>query len=516
MRTIARNHKNKIAAARALVVKAVLKDLGTNFEGVDVDIDAAFAAHQDPNAHGAKLYDNEDGTYTIHIHSNRWFKLYTQDALDRLAAEQVKREARSAAELAQRTEAARTTRLGGHRVDITAVAERGRDLVAQRREQRNAATLARTTSIHDLGKPAVTVTRTRLAVNTQVKEACAALGIQADYFVSATASGYTVPGHGDFTLGQLADLVLVGGFDAAFGANETRPVEVNPFAGALAPALDGVIEPDEDHHAEGDAVVRVVDGEPGTVTWVGTGDDMTVRMADGTRSGGPHAAFAPAPQRTTVAEVAATALFTDDHIDLDAAMADLDEVLSEFTSADEDEDDGPSASDLDRLRALNLADRVAPVWKVANNGTGARIWFVLRRTPGGAVPAEYHEDVNGNIIRYTLSGALDVAERLNAASGGPVAVTVPADLDLIAETAEALSAPARVLGDSTPGVDHLIGVKVTLPHADDRQRGDRLDGNTATGFVAGAVGRHWSGRVVLTLASGVTVLATDDLIAALA
>lgn len=178
MRTIARNHTRKIATVRASVVKTVVKDLGANFEPAEVGIDAAFAAWQNPNAHGARLYDNEDGTYTIHIHSNKWFKLYTQDALDRIAA----------------------------------------------------------------------------------------MG----------------------------------------------------------------------------AVTAVVDG--------------------------------------------------------------------------------PSTSDLDRLRALNLADRVAPVWKVANNGAGERIWFVLRRTPGGQVPAEYREDVNGNIIRYTLRGALDVAERLNAAAtAAPVA-----------------------------------------------------------------------------------------------
>lgn len=255
MRTIARNHTRKIAAVRATIVKVVADD--RNDGPVAVTVDAALDAQQGYD--DARLIDNEDGTYTVNVHGIRWYDLYTQAALDRIAAEQARRDAANAT----------------RREIATHVQRRSGTTPAQDRARRQADTLARTTSIHDLGKTAsaATVTRTRPAVNTQVKEACAALGIQADYFVSAKSAGYAVPGHGDFTLGELADLVLEGGFTAAFDANETRPVAVNPFVDRAPIAAE---LPDED------------------------------------------------PARTTVAEIAVHALLTDDHAALDAAMVAVD------------------------------------------------------------------------------------------------------------------------------------------------------------------------------------------------
>lgn len=51
-------------------------------------------------------------------------------------------------------------------------------------------------------------------------------------------------------------------------------------------------------------------------------------------------------------------------------------------------------------------------WQVGSNGSGARHWFVLREPYGK--PVEYHEDKNGDLIRYTEAGALKKAEELNA------------------------------------------------------------------------------------------------------
>jgi hypothetical protein len=74
-----------------------------------------------------------------------------------------------------------------------------------------------------------------------------------------------------------------------------------------------------------------------------------------------------------------------------------------------------SASLTDRIRALNLAEAEAPVWNVANNGSGQRRWFVYRRTPGGCMANEYHQNQKGDVIRFLLAGALSRAEALNAA-----------------------------------------------------------------------------------------------------
>lgn len=120
MRTIARTSTRKIAAIKATIVKATMHSLAGNFESVEVPVDAVLAAHQD--AGYARLYDNLDGTYTVHVHSNLWYKMFTQEALEIGAARAEERAAHNAARIAQAPVA--PVRTAGPRVDITALAER--------------------------------------------------------------------------------------------------------------------------------------------------------------------------------------------------------------------------------------------------------------------------------------------------------------------------------------------------------------------------------------------------------
>lgn len=207
MITIPRNHSRKIEAIKNTIVLTTSHRLDNNFEATPVDQAYAWMSLFE---YKGKLTDDGDGRYTIHIHSNFWYRLYTAD---RVEADRKATEAR-AAELRQR--AATTPPLPQ----------------GPTREQRQARILARTVSIHDLGKaaptPAVTVTRTRMAIGTQLAEACAALGIELGHANGYKGTQVYVINGRDYTAGQLADLVLIGGLDAAFGGYETRPVEVAP------------------------------------------------------------------------------------------------------------------------------------------------------------------------------------------------------------------------------------------------------------------------------------------------
>lgn len=257
MKTIRRNAHRKIAAIALAIVKVRMYD---QVRGSTVDLTegttaasavmSAFAYLNDAD-YGAKLYDNEDGSYTIHVHSNLYFYLYTQAHLD---ADKVKQAKRDAARPAIATPA---------------------------REQRNAATIARTTSIHDLGKPAVlsfapgtkvlwrddrsecgtvtqdgrpavtvetvhgsqeilsgrliaakpavTATRTRMAIGDMISQACTALGIKLGHSWNKGTATFLVQGR-DYTAGELADLVLEGGFAGNYGGNEVRVNWDSPLA----------------------------------------------------------------------------------------------------------------------------------------------------------------------------------------------------------------------------------------------------------------------------------------------
>lgn len=128
-------------------------------------IDAAFATLR--NNKNARLVDMENGTYQVNVHSNHWYVLDTKPA----------------AEVKQ----------------TAAVA------------------------------PVVTVTRTRVAIGTQIAEACAALGIELGHDTDKGLPCYVVNGE-KYTAGELADLVLAGGFDAAYGRATTVVRDDSPLA----------------------------------------------------------------------------------------------------------------------------------------------------------------------------------------------------------------------------------------------------------------------------------------------
>lgn len=75
MKTIRRNATKKIAALATEIMATRLHELGNGFAATPVSVTAAFdeLARYD----FAKLTDHENGKYTVHIHGNRWFYLYT-------------------------------------------------------------------------------------------------------------------------------------------------------------------------------------------------------------------------------------------------------------------------------------------------------------------------------------------------------------------------------------------------------------------------------------------------------
>lgn len=196
MKTIPRNHTRKIAEIKKSIVKVVFYNQNNgSLEVTTLEHAMNALYHHD----FSKLYANDDGKYTVHVHSNLWYYLYTQNFLDTQGADKAAREQRAAAH--------------------------PKPVRASTREERQVRTMASTVSIHDLGKPApapvVTVTRTRMAIGDQIAEACAALGIELSHGYAKGAATYVVNGR-DYTAGELADLVLEGGFDANFGGNATR------------------------------------------------------------------------------------------------------------------------------------------------------------------------------------------------------------------------------------------------------------------------------------------------------
>lgn len=187
MKTIARTATRKIAAIAATITAVKVYDQATgNFQ--PSTIDAAFTTLR--NNKNARLVDMENGTYNVNVHSNHWYVLTTTPAAE---VEQ------PAAEV---TPATGTGSL--------------------------AAASARTVA-------GVRAVRTRVAIGTQIAEACAALGIEMRQGYARGAAYYEVAGT-SYTAGALADLVLEGGFDAAYGRAETivrqdsplKPAPVDP------------------------------------------------------------------------------------------------------------------------------------------------------------------------------------------------------------------------------------------------------------------------------------------------
>lgn len=72
MKTISRNSTRKLAELRSTLKTCRFHGRDNGFAAVPADPERAWAALSSGRA---KLTDNEDGTYTVQIHSNSWFKL---------------------------------------------------------------------------------------------------------------------------------------------------------------------------------------------------------------------------------------------------------------------------------------------------------------------------------------------------------------------------------------------------------------------------------------------------------
>lgn len=59
-------------------------------------------------------------------------------------------------------------------------------------------------------------------------------------------------------------------------------------------------------------------------------------------------------------------------------------------------------------------------WRPANNGTGKRMWFLIRTVETGVPVAErYHYGQDGRLVRYaSMAGAQRKADELNATEAG--------------------------------------------------------------------------------------------------
>lgn len=81
--------------------------------------------------------------------------------------------------------------------------------------------------------PAVTVTRPRVSIATQIAEACTALGIELGNEGVAGEARYIVNGR-KYRVVELADLVLEGGFEGAYGRAETIVRQGSPLKPVVA------------------------------------------------------------------------------------------------------------------------------------------------------------------------------------------------------------------------------------------------------------------------------------------
>ena len=72
VKTIPRNHTRQIAELRKRLTSCNVYTLAGYFIGSPVDPSQAWNALE---RYSAKLRDNGDGSYTIHLHSNHWYEL---------------------------------------------------------------------------------------------------------------------------------------------------------------------------------------------------------------------------------------------------------------------------------------------------------------------------------------------------------------------------------------------------------------------------------------------------------
>jgi hypothetical protein len=77
VKTIRRNAARKIAALRKAAMQTRAYSLDNDFAPVPVPVEAAIVNLESFDF--AKLYDYLDGSYVVHVHSNKWFKLFTAE-----------------------------------------------------------------------------------------------------------------------------------------------------------------------------------------------------------------------------------------------------------------------------------------------------------------------------------------------------------------------------------------------------------------------------------------------------
>ena len=107
MKTIARNRAKKIAEIKSAVTRTRIYTLDNGFSGQDSTVDAAFDTLNRYDF--ARLRDNENGTYTVTVHSNLWYEL---DTRPQTTPEQAEEQAAAAVEQATRVVATAADQAG--------------------------------------------------------------------------------------------------------------------------------------------------------------------------------------------------------------------------------------------------------------------------------------------------------------------------------------------------------------------------------------------------------------------
>lgn len=75
-KTIPRNHTRKVAEVKARAKRARLMELSSNFGGVTID--PAKAWEELAKYDFARLVEIDENHWTVRVHSNCWFDLYTE------------------------------------------------------------------------------------------------------------------------------------------------------------------------------------------------------------------------------------------------------------------------------------------------------------------------------------------------------------------------------------------------------------------------------------------------------
>jgi hypothetical protein len=214
VKTIARTATRKIAALKATIDHITMYDQNRGAMVPIVNTEGAW--HDLATYDFARLVDNENGTYNINIHGNRWFVLHTEPVAAPVTdfvevGRQARRDGQHGAPALNPVVMAALDGIpvGGGGTEIMLAFQKGYEEIV---DAECAAILAA-----DRPTPGVTVTRTRRSIATQLREFFAAHGIAWEIGQHQGRTAYIVAGE-PLTPGEAADKYLPGGFAAAFGA----------------------------------------------------------------------------------------------------------------------------------------------------------------------------------------------------------------------------------------------------------------------------------------------------------